>query len=128
MRISAFNRAAFTAFSFTSGHHIPTGRQAFTNIIGFLVAVVLILGIVLFLVGLVKLMIAHAEEDGTAYQKAVMCIAGGITLILIELILSYFDVDTKLLNLPNITSISCALPAEATAAMRRISGMLPLRA
>ena len=88
------------------GHYIPQGRESLENLVVFLLAVVMILGIILLVVGFVKLMLAYMEEDGASYQKAVMYIAGGIALLIVRTMAEVFGVAEKLFSLPDIDPIA----------------------
>ena len=52
-----------------------------------------VLGILFVIIGFVKLVISHAQEDAPGQQKAAMFIATGLVLILLRLVLSLISFD-----------------------------------
>ena len=73
----------------TTGHRIPNARWSLYVIIRYLLSIAQLLGIIMVLVGLIKMIIAFGEEDGAGYQKAVMFIGVGIVLIVLRTFIGF---------------------------------------
>ena len=62
-------------------------EQAITGVLNILYLITNVIGVIFVLVGLVRLVIAHSQEDAPGQQKAAMFIGTGIALILIRVAL-----------------------------------------
>lgn len=66
---------------------LAEGESALEGVVGLLVTIISIIcgvvGVIFALIGVVKIAIAHANEDGPAQSKAAMMIATGIVLIIL---------------------------------------------
>lgn len=81
MLVMAILQYAFPV-AFASG----TASQALTGVIDLLVTGIMVIcgvvGVIITLIGIIKLIMAHANDDGPAQQKAATMIGTGIVLIL----------------------------------------------
>ena len=80
----------FSSFVF-AGNAESTGSTMITGIINIVIMMAVIVGVMFLLVGIVKFVIAHANEDGPGQQKAAMMIATGIALLVIMVSLKALD-------------------------------------
>lgn len=65
----------------------PT-EEVITGILSVVYLITNVLGILFVIVGFVKLVISHAQEDAPGQQKAAMFIATGLVLILLRIVLA----------------------------------------
>lgn len=63
------------------------GKKVITGVLSVVFLITNVVGIIFVIVGFVKLVIAHANEDGPAQQKAALFIATGLILILVRIVL-----------------------------------------
>ena len=66
------------------------------NILIIIYNIVTIVGIIFIIIGLVKFVIAHANEQGPEQQKAAMMMATGVVLVLLPTILRNMELATKI--------------------------------
>ncbi len=72
-----------------NGHEIIDSTKSLEKIVEFLLSITQLLGIIMVLMGIIKLIIAFGEEDGAGYQKAAMFIGVGIVLIILDIFIGY---------------------------------------
>lgn len=72
------------------------GQEMIKAIVVVVCNIVMILGIIFVIIGLVKLVTAHANEDGPAQQKAATLLATGVVLVILPMILQGLDFPGKL--------------------------------
>ena len=72
------------------------GKDMIKAIIVVVCNIVMILGIIFVILGLVKLVTAHANEDGPAQQKAATLLATGVVLVVLPMILKGLNFPEKL--------------------------------
>ena len=71
------------------------------NIITFMMLIVDIIWIILFFVGLIKLMLAFSEEDGAAFQRAVLILGSAVAVFAIRIVLvKVFGIRNIIQSLP----------------------------
>ena len=93
--------ATLNMMAFCNGE---TARDtAFTAIFNVLKTITTIVGAIFLIVGIVRFIIAHANEDGPNQQKAAMLIATGIALIIIGPVLSQLIQVKDFVQLPDVT-------------------------
>ena len=68
-------------------------KDAFTKLYGVVKIITTVIGAIFLLVGIVRFVIAHANEDGPSQQKAAMFIATGIALIAIGPVMSALHLE-----------------------------------
>ena len=69
------------------------GEKVITGVLSVIYIIANAVGIIFVALGLLKLAIAHAQEDGPAQQKAALMTATGLLLILLRLILAKIDFE-----------------------------------
>lgn len=69
---------------FASNH----GAEVINGILTVVYLITNVLGILFVIIGFVKLVISHAQEDAPGQQKAAMFIATGLVLILLRIVLA----------------------------------------
>lgn len=69
---------------FASNH----GAEVINGILNVVYLITNVLGILFVIIGFVKLVISHAQEDAPGQQKAAMFIATGLVLILLRIVLA----------------------------------------
>ena len=74
-----------------------SSTKVINGIINVALLIAIVVGILLIIVGVIKFVVAHANEDGPGQQKAAMLLATGIALLLLGGIF-------KALNLADIVS------------------------
>ena len=74
-----------------------SSKKVINGIVNVALLVAIVVGILLIIVGVIKFVVAHANEDGPGQQKAAMLLATGIALLLLGGIF-------KALNLADIIS------------------------
>ena len=74
-----------------------SSKKVINGIVNVALLVAIVVGILLIIVGVIKFVVAHANEDGPGQQKAAMLLATGIALLLLGGIF-------KALNLAEIVS------------------------
>ena len=62
--------------------------EAINSLLSVLYLITNVIGVIFVLVGFVRIVIAHAQEDGPGQQKAAMFIGTGVALILLRMIMS----------------------------------------
>lgn len=67
--------------------------EVIKGILGVVYLITNVLGILFVIIGFVKLVISHAQEDAPGQQKAAMFIATGLVLILLRLVLTNISFD-----------------------------------
>ena len=72
------------------------GQDMIKAVVTVVCNIVMILGIIFIIIGLVKLVTAHANEDGPAQQKAATLLATGVVLVVLPAILKGLDFPNKL--------------------------------
>lgn len=72
------------------------GQDMIKAIVTVVCNIVMILGIIFVILGLVKLVTAHANEDGPAQQKAATLLATGVVLVVLPVILKGLDFPGRL--------------------------------
>lgn len=70
-----------------SGKAGTAGEEVIGGVLSVVFLITNIVGIIFIIVGFVKLVIAHAQEDGPAQQKAALFIATGLVLILVRIVM-----------------------------------------
>ena len=73
-------------------------ESAFNAIFNVLKTITTVIGAIFLIVGIVRFIIAHANEDGPNQQKAAMLIATGIALVIIGPVLSTLIPATSLID------------------------------
>ena len=83
------------SFAFASGpsDNASKTKDAFTKLYGVVKIITTVIGAIFLLVGIVRFVIAHANEDGPSQQKAAMFIATGIALIAIGPVMSALHLE-----------------------------------
>ena len=75
------------------------GEEVISGILAIVYLIMNVLGIIFVIIGFVKLIIAHAQEDAPGQQKAAMFIATGLVLIIARFVMNQIDfsgwVDTS---------------------------------
>ena len=64
-----------------------TAKQAIGGVLSIVYLITNVMGIIFVIVGFVRLVIAHSQEDAPGQQKAAMFIATGIALIAVRVVL-----------------------------------------
>lgn len=72
--------------------------SAFESIFRVVKIITTVLGAIFLIVGIVKFVIAHANEDGPSQQKAAMMIATGIALVVIGPLMNQIIQYTSLID------------------------------
>lgn len=72
---------------------IESGKKAITGVLSILYMLMLAIGILFIALGIVKLTIAHSQEDSPTKDKAVQQIATGIILIVAKVVLDKIDFE-----------------------------------
>lgn len=75
---------------------ITMGQDMIKSIVVVVCNIVMILGILFIIIGLVKLVTAHANEDGPAQQKAATFLATGVVLVILPMVLKGLNFPEKL--------------------------------
>ena len=83
------------ALAFAAGN-TEMGQDMIKAIVTVVCDIVMILGIIFVIIGLVKLVTAHANEDGPAQQKAATLLATGVVLVILPMVLRGLDFPGKL--------------------------------
>lgn len=83
------------ALAFAAGN-TEMGQDMIRAIVTVVCDIVMILGIIFVIIGLVKLVTAHANEDGPAQQKAATLLATGVVLVILPMVLRGLDFPGKL--------------------------------
>ena len=83
------------ALTFAAGN-TEMGQDMIKAIVTVVCDIVMILGIIFVIIGLVKLVTAHANEDGPAQQKAATLLATGVVLVILPMVLRGLDFPGKL--------------------------------
>lgn len=83
------------ALTFAAGN-TEMGQDMIRAIVTVVCDIVMILGIIFVIIGLVKLVTAHANEDGPAQQKAATLLATGVVLVILPMVLRGLDFPGKL--------------------------------
>ena len=83
------------ALAFAAGN-TEMGQDMIKAIVTVVCDIVMILGIIFVIIGLVKLVTAHANEDGPAQQKAATLLATGVVLVILPMVLKGLDFPGKL--------------------------------
>lgn len=76
------------------GNAQTNGQNVIKGILSVVFLITNVVGIILTIVGFVKLVIAHANEDGPAQQKAALFIATGLVLVLVRIVMSALSIET----------------------------------
>lgn len=94
--VKAIPAAAAAAACITMVHATGTGGggngnaagQAIDALLSVLYLITNVIGVIFVVVGFVRIVIAHAQEDGPGQQKAAMFIGTGVALILLRVVMS----------------------------------------
>ena len=89
-----------------TGHTIPSGAEAFSHLIGFLVMIVSVIGVIMFVIGLFMLLFSIVDNDSRQDQRAAFYIGVAVILIILYGLLSDAGIITDSLGLPDIPSIT----------------------
>lgn len=68
--------------------------EAIKSLLNVLYLITNVIGVIFVLVGFVRIVIAHAQEDGPGQQKAAMFIGTGIALILLRIFMTNMHPET----------------------------------
>lgn len=88
------------ALTGTGGGGDNAATEAINGVLNVLFLITNVIGIMFVLIGFVRLVIAHSQEDAPGQQKAAMFIGTGIALILLRLVMGSMN-PTSWVNIPN---------------------------
>lgn len=90
---SLITTTAAMSFPMVFADGVEAGQQAITGVLSILYMLMLAIGILFIALGIVKLTIAHSQEDSPTKDKAVQQIATGIILIIARVVLDTIDFE-----------------------------------
>lgn len=94
--------AAMTAMTVSPVCATTEGQNAINGVLSIIYLITMALGILFVIVGFVRLVIAHSQEDAPGQQRASMFIAVGVALLAVKPVLqaidpaSWFDADNAI--------------------------------
>ena len=90
------------AFAAAQVGTVSSAGQAATSamdaVFGVIRLIMTVVGVLLLLVGLIKFIIAHANEDGPNQQKAAMMMAAGLALLVFAFVINQLGIDERFFN------------------------------
>ena len=96
MMLAMLPGTPLVAFADGSVGNTTMGQDMIKAIVVVVCNIVMIMGILFIIIGLVKLVTAHANEDGPAQQKAATFLATGVVLVVLPMILKGLKFPEKL--------------------------------
>ena len=85
-----------------------TQTKVIEGILSIIYLIISVVGALFVVLGIVKLIIAHAQEDSPAQEKAAMFIASGIVLLLAQVVIKGLNIEDWIYSISETGSTTTA--------------------